>query len=32
LLAKELFSYSAATLAQAVEAGELMEIEVRVNG
>lgn len=32
LLAKELLSYSAATLAQATEAGELMEIEVKGNG
>jgi hypothetical protein len=32
LLAKELFSYSAAMLCQAVEAGELIPIEVRNNG
>jgi hypothetical protein len=32
LLAKELFSYSAAMLSQAVEAGELIPIEVRDNG
>jgi hypothetical protein len=32
LLAKELFSYSATRLTQAVEAGELMAIEVQDNG
>lgn len=32
LLAKELLSYSAATLAQATAAGELIEIEVKDNG
>jgi hypothetical protein len=32
LLAKELFSYSAAVLSQAVEAGELLPIEVRDSG
>ena len=32
LLAKELLSYSAATLAKATEASELIEIEVKDNG
>lgn len=32
LLAKELFSYSAAMISQAVEAGELLPIEVPDNG